>query len=149
MFGHKVTIAGGVSGLLTDLVIEQGNPADVTLAERMVTRQQEIFGQVPRQAAFDGGFASKENLRAIKQLGVKDVAFAKKRGLAITEMAKSTWVYKKLRNFRAGTEGMISFLKRCFAMGRCTWRGFASFQAYAWSSVLTANLLLVARRSTA
>jgi IS5 family transposase len=149
LFGHKVTIAGGVSGLLTDLVVEQGNPADVTLAERMMTRQQEIFGRVPRQAAFDGGFASKENLRAIKQLGVKDVVFAKKRGLAITEMAKSTWVYKKLRNFRAGIEGMISFLKRCFAMGRCTWRGFASFQSYAWSSVLTANLLLVARRSTA
>lgn len=148
LFGHKVTITGGVSGLLIDLVIEQGNPADVTLAERMVARQQEIFGRVPRQAAFDGGFASKENLSAIKQLGVKDVAFAKKRGLAITEMAKSTWVYKKLRNFRAGIEGMISFLKRCFAMGRCTWRGLASFQAYAWSSVLTANFLLVARRST-
>ena len=149
LFGHKVTIAGGVSGLLTDLVIEQGNPADVTLAERMVTRQQEIFGRIPRQAAFDGGFASKANLKAIKKLGVQDVAFAKKRGLAIPEMARSIWVYKKLRNFRAGIEGMISFLKRCFAMGRCTWRGFASFQAYAWSSVLTANLLLVARRSTA
>lgn len=147
LFGHKVTITGGGSGLLTDLVIEQGNPADVTLAQRMITRQQEIFGRVPRQAAFDGGFASKENLTAIKKLGVNDVAFAKKRGLAITEMAKSTWVYKKLRDFRAGIEGMISFLKRCFAMGRCTWRGFASFQAYAWSSVLTANFLLVARRS--
>lgn len=147
LFGHKVSITGGASGLLTDLVIERGNPADVTLAERMMTRQQEIFGRVPRQAAFDGGFASKENLLAIKELGVKDVAFAKRRGLAITEMAKSTWVYKKLRDFRAGIEGMISFLKRCFAMSRCTWRGFASFQAYAWSSVLTANLLLVARRS--
>jgi IS5 family transposase len=147
LFGHKVTIAGGVSGLLTDLVIERGNPADVTLAERMITRQREIFGRAPRQAAFDGGFASKANLTAIKELGVKDVAFAKKRGLAITEMAKSTWVYKKLRDFRAGIEGMISFLKRCFAMGRCTWRGFASFKAYAWSSVLTANFLLVARRA--
>lgn len=87
------------------------------------------LGRVPRQAAFDGGFASKDNLAAIKGLGVTDVVFAKKRGLAISEMAKSTWVYKKLRDFRAGIEGMISFLKRSFAMGRCTWRGFASFQA--------------------
>lgn len=148
LYGHKVTLTGGASGLLTDFVVEQGNPADVTLAERMIARQQEIFGRVPRQAAFDGGFASKNNLAAIKELGVSDVAFAKKRGLAISEMAKSTWVYKKLRNFRAGIEGMISFLKRCFAMGRCTWRGFASFKAYAWSSVLTANFLLVARRLT-
>jgi len=145
-FGHKVTITGGTSGLLTDLVIEQGNPADVTLAEKMIARQSDIYGRVPRQAAFDGGFASKANLKSIKELGVSDVAFAKKRGLAITEMARSTWVYKRLRDFRAGIEGMISFLKRCFGMSRCTWSGFESFQAYAWSSVLTANLLLMARR---
>jgi IS5 family transposase len=145
-FGHKVTITGGASGLLTDLVIEQGNPADVTLAERMIARQSDIYGRVPRQASFDGGFASKTNLKSIKGLGVSDVAFAKKRGLTITEMAKSTWVYKRLRDFRAGIEGMISFLKRCFGMSRCTWRGLESFQAYAWSSVVTANLLLMARR---
>lgn len=88
LFGHKVTITGGASGLLTDLVIEQGNPADVSLAEKMISRQQEIYGRVPRQAAFDGGFASKQNLESIKALGVSDVAFAKKRGLTITEMAK-------------------------------------------------------------
>ncbi len=145
-FGHKVTITGGASGLLTDLVIERGNPADVTLAEKMISRQRDIYGRVPRQAAFDGGFASKDNLKSIKELGVRDVAFAKKRGLAVSEMAKSTWVYKRLRDFRAGIEGMISFLKRCFGLTRCTWRGFESFQSYAWSSVVTANLLLMARR---
>jgi len=145
-FGHKVTITGGASGLLTDLVIEQGNPADVTLAQKMISRQRDIYGRVPHQAALDGGFASKANLESIKALGVIDVAFAKKRGLDITEMARSTWVYKRLRDFRAGIEGMISFLKRCFGMSRCTWRGLGSFQAYAWSSVLTANLLLMARR---
>jgi len=35
---------------------------------------------------------------------------------------------------------MISFLKYCFDLGRCTWRGFESFKVYAWSSVVTANL---------
>ncbi len=111
----------------------------------MIQRQQDIYGRPPRQAAFDGGFASKDNLRDIKKMGVKDVAFHGRRGLEITQMAKSTWVYKRLRNFRAGIEGMISFLKRSFGLGRCNWRGFESFKAYAWSSVITANLLLVAR----
>ena len=90
--------------------------------------------------------ASKKNVSNIKALGVKDVMFAKRCGLRVTEMAKSTWVYKCLRDFRAGIEGMISFLKRCFGLARCTWRGFESFKAYAWSSVVTANLLLMARR---
>jgi len=148
-YGHKLALSGGASGLLTDLVVEDGNPADTAIAERMIARQGEIYGRVPRQAAFDGGFASRPNLASIKELGVKDVAFSKKRGLEIDEMTKSTWVYKRLRDFRAGIEGMISFLKRCFGLGRCTWRGFESFKAYAWSSVVTANLLLMARRMLA
>lgn len=30
------------------------------------------------------------------------------------EMVKRTWLDQRLRNFRAGIEGVISFLKRCF-----------------------------------
>ena len=148
-YGHKLAITGGASGLLTDLVIEDGNPADSSIALRMIARQKEIYGRLPRQAAFDGGFASKPNLASIKELGVEDVMFSKKRGLEVSDMTKSTWVYKKLRDFRAGIEGMISFLKRSLGLTRCTWRGLASFKAYAWSSVVTANLLLMARRMLA
>jgi len=141
----KDTITGGDSGLLTDLVIKRGNPPDCRLAKEMIERQRDIYGRVPRQAAFDGGFASVDNLRDIKEMGVKDVVFHRRRGLKVAQMAKSTWVYRRLRNFRAGIEGMISFLKRGFGLNRCNWRGFESFKAYAWSSVLTDNLLLVAR----
>jgi len=144
-YGHKITLTGGTSGLLTDLVIEQGNPADSTLAVRMIERQKHIYGRLPRQAAFDGGFASKANLADIKNLGLTDVSFHKKRGLKVADMVKSTWVFRRLRNFRAGIEGMISFLKRAFGLRRCTWRGFPSFNAYAWASVVTANLLMIAR----
>ena len=144
-YGHKLALTGGASGLITDLVIWEGNPADSTMAVEMVERQGAILGRVPRQIAYDGGFASKKNLTEIKALGVKDVSFSKRCGLQITDMVKSSWVYKRLRNFRAGIEGMISYLKRCFGLRRCNWRGFESFKSYAWSSVITANLLLMAR----
>ena len=144
-YGHKLTLTSGASGLFLDLVVEQGNPADSVLAVGMIERQQALYGRVPRQAAFDGGFASKANLQDLKATGVKDVSFHKKRGLKVADMAKSTWVYKRLRNFRAGIEGMISFLKRCFGLRRCTWRGWESFRSYAWASVVTANLLVMAR----
>jgi IS5 family transposase len=144
-YGHKITLTGGTSGLLTDLCIEDGNPADSSLAQRAVARQKEIYGRAPRQIAFDGGFASNENLENIKSMGVQDVMFSKRRGLEISEMTRSSWVYKKLRNFRAGIEGMISFLKRSVGLRRCTWRGKESFKSYAWSSVITANLVLMAR----
>ena len=63
-----------------------------------------------------------------KDNGVKDAVFAKKRGLSILDMAKSTWVYKKLRNFRAGIEAGISTLKRAFGLDRCTWSGWEGFK---------------------
>ena len=54
------------------------------------------------------------------------MAFHKKAGLRIKDMAKSNWVYRKLRNFRAGIESDISCLKRAFGLARCVWRGLAT-----------------------
>jgi len=145
LYGHKIYLTGSASGLVTDVVIEEGNPADATLAIKMIERQRELYGRAPRQATFDGGFTSRANLVAIKELGVEDVAFSKGRGLSITEMVKSTWVYRRMRDFRAGVEGSISFLKRVFGLDCCTWSGLASFKSYVCGSVLACNLLLVAR----
>jgi IS5 family transposase len=145
VYGHKVCLTAGVSGLVTDCVVHDGNPADSTMAIDMVERAIELFGTPPRQVAFDGGFASQPNLTGVKALGVADVAFSKRCGLAINEMVKSTWVYKRLRNFRAGIEGCISLLKRCFGMARCSWSGASSFRAYVWSSIVSANVVIMAR----
>ena len=145
-YGHKVTLSGGQSGMILDWVVEDGNPADTTLLIRMLDRLEVIYGSYPRQVAIDGGFASMENLRLAKEKpGVVDVAFAKKRGLTVEEMATSRRVYKKLRDFRAGIEGIISFLKRVFGLGRCTWRSLPSFSSYVGASIVSANLLILAR----
>lgn len=147
LYGHKVCLSSGVSGLVLDMVVQEGNPADSSLTIAMMNRHSELFGKAPRQAAFDGGFSSRLNLEQLKALGIKDIAFSKGRGLSVPEMAKSSWVYKNLRNFRAGIESGISFLKRVFGWDRCTWRGLPSFKAYSWGSVLVCNLLTLARHS--
>jgi IS5 family transposase len=145
LFGHKICLSSGVSSLILDCVVLEGNPADATLSVEMVERQKEIWGQLPDQVSFDGGFASRANLKEIKGLGVKDVAFNKKRGIEVSEMARSSWVYRSLSYFRAGIEGSISFLKRCFGLARCMWRGFESFKSYTWASIISHNLLILAR----
>jgi IS5 family transposase len=104
---------------------------------------------VPRQIAIDGGYASTDNLKKVKAMGVKDAAFHKKRGLHVKDMVKSNWVYKKLCDFRAGVEGNISCLKRRYGLSRCTWRGLKKFKAYIWSSTVAYNLMLLARIETA
>ena len=145
LYGHKICLTGGASSMILDCKVLEGNPADSTLAKTMVERQVEIFSRPPQQIVFDGGFASKMNLSEIKARGVEDVAFSKGRGLEIGEMVKNSWVYKRLRDFRAGIEGNISFLKRVFGLDRCTWKSWPSFQSYVWGSIVSFNLLVLAR----
>ena len=144
-YGHKLNLVTGKSGLILDLVIEAGNPADAERFLPMLDRHIAHCGTPPRQMAADGSYASRDNLDQAKARGVSDVAFHKKRGLAVADMAKSAWVYRRLRNFRAGIEAGISCFKRAYGGGRCTWRGLDHFKAYVWSAVVAHNLVLFAR----
>lgn len=144
-YGHKLNLTTGRSGMVLDLVVEAGNPADSERLLPMLERHIAFYGQAPRQAAADGGYASRNNLSQAKAWGVCDMAFHKKAGLRIEDMVKSRWVYRKLRNFRAGIEAGISCLKRAYGLSRCTWRGLDHFKAYVWSSVVAYNLALLTR----
>jgi IS5 family transposase len=144
-YGHKVCLTGGASNLITDCLILDGNPGDSELTDQMLERHKEIYGHYPLKAALDGGFASRTNLDSAKGKGIKDVCFAKKRGLKEEDMCRSTWVFKRLRRFRAGIESGISWLKRCFGLTRCMWKSLPSFHSYVWASVVSANLLTLVR----
>ena len=148
-FGHKVCLTGGASNLIVDCLIVDGNPADSSLTVDMLDRQKELYGRYPLKVALDGGFASKDNLNKAKEKQIKDVCFAKKRGLEVEDMCRSQWVYDRLRRFRAGIESGISWVKRCFGMTRCTWKGLRSFKSYVWASIVSANLLTLARKQAA
>jgi IS5 family transposase len=144
-YGHKVCLCVGRSNLITDCLITEGNPADTDLTTTMLDRQKDVYGRYPLKVALDGGFASKDNLAEAKGRHIKDVCFAKKRGLAVENMCRSQWVYNRLRRFRAGVESVISWIKRSFGFGRCTWKGLRSFKSYVWLSIVTANLITLAR----
>ena len=149
-YGHKICLTGGASNLILDCVILEGNPADSSLTEMMLDRQKIIYDRYPLKAAFDGGFSSQENLKKAKEKeGIKDVCFSKGRGLNIKDMCRSSWMYRQLRNFRAGIESGISWLKRSLGLDRCLWKGFESFKSYVWASIVSANLLTMARHQLA
>ena len=71
--------------------------------------------------------------------------FTRSAGIAIADMVKSPSVYRRRRNFRAGIEAVVSWFKRAYGGGRCTWRGLQHFKAYVWSAVVAHNLVLLAR----
>lgn len=142
VYGHKITLATGKSGLVTAVDIYRGNPADSELLVSAIHK----LPTIPLQIAADGGFASKANLQKVKELGVRDVALHKRRGLKVEDMCRSSFIYKRLIKFRAGVEANISFLKRVFGLDRCTWKGWEGFQSYVMASVVTYNLTLLSRQ---
>ncbi len=145
-YGHKIFLTGGTSSMILDCQIARGNPSDTDLYIPMLERLKKLYGKAPRPVSADGGFASRENLKKAKaDLKIKDAVFAKKRGLSVIDMAKSSWVYKVLRNFRAGIEANISVLKRSFGLDRCNWKSWQGFCRYVWSSVVSYNLQVIAR----
>jgi IS5 family transposase len=53
--------------------------------------------------------------------------------------------FKRLNDFRAGIEGNISELKRAFGASKAIWKGLDGFKAFVWSSVISYNLITLAR----
>ncbi|HOH28362.1 MAG TPA: ISNCY family transposase [Candidatus Hydrogenedentes bacterium] len=145
IYGHKVLLTGGRSNLITDCAIEPGNPADAVQFIPAIGRQEQQFGQCPRQVATDAGFASAANAREARDKGVENLMFACARKKDAPENNHDSKVYKRLRKWRSGIEGVISATKRAFGLDRCTWSGFESFKAYVQIAVLAFNLQTLAR----
>jgi IS5 family transposase len=144
-YGHKVNIASDLSGLLTHVSIEEGNASDVERFLPILEAHEKRFNCVPSTVVSDGGYASRDNVAAGRAKGVKRVVFHKKKGISLKAMGVKQKTYDRLKDFRAGIEGNISELKRAFAMGKALWKGYEGFHAYVWASVITYNLVRLAR----
>lgn len=143
VFGHKVCVTVGKGNLVLDAIIERGNPADTEFFPEALDRHRRFYGSVPETVAADGGFASQDNARYAKAKGVENVSFTKRVGRTLRDLLPDQAMQRLLHRFRAGVEGIVSALKRGVGLGRCLWRGWESFEAYVWSSVVAHNLKML------
>lgn len=144
-YGHKINLSSDTNGYITQLSIEAGNPNDAERFLPIIHEHLKTYGKAPTSTASDGCYASIDNARKGKDLGIRRVVFHKKRGMSYHDMGVKQKTYKQLREFRAGIEGNISELKRVFGMSKATWKGLDGFKAFVWSSVISYNFLRLAR----
>lgn len=146
VFGHKIFLTCGRSSLILDCEVLPGNPADAGRLKPLLQTHHKLYGRYPRQIAADRGFYSRSNLEWARQReGLQDAAFDRKGSVKVSDMARSSWIYRQLKRFRAGIEGCVSWLKRIFGLDRCTWKGWNHFCQYVQASVVSYNLLILAR----
>jgi len=144
-YGHKINLSSEKNGFITYLSIEEGNPADSDRFLPVLHAHQESFGSLPNSVVCDGGYASKSNVLKARALGIQHVVFHKRVGISYLAMGVKRKTFERLRNFRAGIEGNISELKRTFGASKATWKGHDGFKAFVWSSVISYNLVRLAR----
>jgi IS5 family transposase len=147
-YGHKINLSTEKSGFVTYLSIEDGNPSDKSLFLPVLNAHQDMFSCLPQSTVADGGYASKVNVTLGREMGIQRVVFHKRVGISLHAMGVKTKTFERLRNFRAGIEGNISELKRAFGLSKAKWKGHDGFKAFVWSSVITYNLLHLARIET-
>lgn len=94
---------------------------------------------VPRDISTDGGFASFENLRAAKKLGIINIVFNKTVG-SLKNQVTSKNMETRLKKWRSGMEAVISNLKRGYQLRRCEWKGWEHFKANVFWSVIAYNI---------
>ena len=144
-FGHKILLSTGISGMIFNVKCLKGNPKDSTLVHDMITKHKQAYRHAPTHLAFDGCFASTDNRDFAKEQGVKELTFSKNRSLDLSSLVSSRRVHKMLRNFRAGVEGCISWMKRTFGFSRILDKSLKSFTASLQLGTIAYNLTVLAR----
>ena len=134
------------NGIVSHYEVCQGNPADTTSWEPALVQHVEIFGRAPVMATADRGYFSAANERLAKDMGVEKVALPARGPLSKlrAKLQKQRWFRRAMR-WRAGIEARIATLKGCFSMRRATYKGERGFQRYVAWSVITHNLVSIAR----
>jgi transposase, IS5 family len=145
-FGRKVWLDEVEGGIISryEVLAEPGQ--DYAYLKDSLAGHRERFGQAPRLLAADRGVSSPANETLAQEAGVKRVAipYAGKAPPERLTQERKRWFRRGYR-FRAGIEGRISVLKRCYGLGRCLDHGEDGLGRWVGWGIVTANLVQIAR----
>lgn len=145
-FGRLVRVDEVENGIISNVEVCDGNPADNTQWRPAIEQHKALFGHAPRMAVGDRGFYSQQNERDAKALGVKHVALPMRGKLSTTRRKhqKQRW-FRNAHHFRAGVENRIATLKHRFGLLRAHYKDEHGFVRYVALGVVTNNLVSIAR----
>ena len=142
--GHLIFLTQTREKFITDCIVNEISPPECTMLPEVMERHEEQFGRKPKGIAMDKGcHPGKEEMEDLRDDYEEEVEYigipARSNDFGDEEMSR-------YQRFRAGIEGSISFLKRCFGLVRIRFKGFKGFCRGVGLSVFCHNLLTMARR---
>ncbi len=146
VIGYKPQIARSGAGFVTGLRLPQGNAAD---SQQLVPMVEEVIARthvVPKVLSVDDGYASADNVKALKMRDIDVISINGAKGRALT--ARADWesdVYAEARDKRSAVESLMFTLKHGFHFGEVARRGLPAVLAELLEKVLAYNLCVTTR----
>jgi len=143
-FGYKAQVADNDEGIILDYSVELGAAPDGPQLAPAVNRIHQRAGRVPRAVAADRGYGQPAVERDLQELGVRTVAIPRQ---ATTSAARKTIEhsrrFRRLVKWRTGSEGRISYLKRCYGWDRTRLDGRQGAAIWCGHGVFAHNLVKI------
>jgi IS5 family transposase len=144
-FGRKLWLDEVDGGIVSRYaVLDEAGP-DHPYVGTSLAAHRERFDGPPRLLAGDRGTHSPANERLAQDAGVQHVVIPHPGRAAPTQHARerTRWFRRGFR-FRAGIEGRISVLQRCYGLDRCPEHGEDGMRRYVGWGIVTHNLVKIA-----
>jgi len=146
-FGHLIFVTQTPEKFITDCILYEKSPSETTMLPEVVDRHEEQFGRKPKGIAMDKGcHPGTEEMDYFRDEYDDEVEFI---GIPSRSNDFGDEEMGRYQRFRAGIEGSISFLKRCFGLTRVLFKGFKGFCRGVGSAIFCHNFLVMARRDLA
>ena len=153
LVGYKPQLARSGNGLVTALLVPEGNAADATQLLPLVRETRRRTKVCPQVVSADDGYTSAAGRNALREMQVAVISFSGSKGKKLT--ADQDWdsePYAQARNDRSAVESLMFCLKYTYEFGRLRRRGLAAVRAELLEKVLaynTCRLLLLRERQQA
>ena len=140
VLGYKPQLARSKNGLVTALIIEEGNGSDSKALAPLVKGSLSNTASPIATVTADDGYASKEGVEEVRSLGVEKVSISGAKGRNL--LGEELWQdehYQSLRDDRSAVESLMYVLKYCFAFDRMGRRGIESVRKEMYEKILAYN----------
>jgi IS5 family transposase len=139
-FGYKAQITDNSDGIVLDLAVFKGNPADAQMLVPAIARIKALFGCAPKAVTADRGYGEASVELGLTALEVKRIAIPRKgkpgRARRAVESARG---FRTLIKWRTGSEGRISHLKHNFGFERTMLDGIGGTETWCGWGLLAHN----------
>ena len=144
-FGHMIQIQQVGEKFITGYEVFESKPVEPTLVRPALESHKKLFGYLPESIAADKGYWSADEFDKLE--GDIEVISIPKKGRRndVEDERERDPLFRLAQAFRAGVEGSISYLKRCFRLVRCMNKGWEHYVSTVGATILAHNLLVLAR----